>query len=54
MVRIAIDISNFTVAQMHANAASACAHVARRGFDIELLVLGASAVFHDVLLLLKR
>jgi hypothetical protein len=46
MLRIAVDIPHFAIAQMHADAAAARAHVARRGFDFEFFVLCARVVFH--------
>jgi hypothetical protein len=33
MIRISINVTNLTVAQMDANATSTCAHIAGGGFD---------------------
>jgi len=44
--RVAVDIADFPVSQMHANAATARAHVAGRGLDFQLFVLCSGAVVH--------
>src|SRR5579864_2738994 len=46
VIRVAVDIADFAVAQMHADAAAARAHVAGRCLHIQLFVLRARVVFH--------
>jgi len=54
MLRIAVDVAHLAIAQMHADAASARAHVAGRRLDFELFVLGASLVLHRCLPVIAR